>query len=300
MAILTDQNGVPYIINENIIQEPPSAELLFDNLKSLAVSLNSITGINRANLGNVQSTIQSANPSFNVFAVVSHQYNSESLTGTGTASGRITFTKENFAYTTSSPNRLSTGKNIATMSGGINHSIPEIDGKKWMGMAVYDGTNNGFRGIMLWVFLNELISSTGSVTTGTASVTSAADIFFPSNFGINNFRRIYQVVIGPTGNISTSDVSGNAGWIFSSSQNAGSSGYNSTSRFSSDDGTWAFVIGGKNNGESLNWSPPPTYRTTNGYGFGNINSSDLSSVFYWDGSSFQTTNYIGFVFTGDA
>lgn len=300
MAILTDQNGVPYIINENIIQEPPSAELLFDNLKSLAVSLNSITGITRTNLGNVQSTIQSANPSFNVFAVVSHQQNSESLVGTGTASGRITFTKENFAYNTTSSNRLSTGKNIATMSGGINHSIPEIDGKKWMGMAVYDGTNNGFRGIMLWIFLNELISSTGSVTTGTASVTRTSDIFFPSNFGNNNFRRIYQVVIGPTGGLSASNFSGDAGWIFSSSQLANSLGYNSTSRFSSDDGTWAFIIGGKSNGESLNFSPSPTYKTTNGYGFGNFNNVDYSSSLYWDGSLVSTTNYVGFVFTGDA
>jgi hypothetical protein len=296
MAILIDKNGLPYIFTDNIIEEPTSSGILFDNLKSLAVSLNSITGITRTNLGNVQSTIQNANPSFNVFAVTSHQNNSESLVGVGTASGRVSFTKENFAYNTSSSNRLSTGKEILNMSGGSNHSISEIDGKKWMACAIYDGSTNGFRGILLWVFLNQLITSTGTVITGTASVTRTSDIFFPASFGTDRYRRIYQVVIGPGGGLSASNVSGNAGWIFSSSQNSNSNGYNATSRFSADDGTWAFILGGKSNGET----PGPSYRTTNGYGFGNYNSSDISSALYWAGVSLASTNYVGFVFTGDA
>jgi hypothetical protein len=300
MAVLIDKNGLPYIFPENIIEEPSSTGILFDNLKSLAISLNSITGITRTNLGNVQSTIQNANSSFNVFAVTSHQINSENLVGVGTASGRITFTKENFAYNTSSSNRLSTGKEIVSMSGGINYLIPEIDGKKWMACAIYDGTTNGFRGILLWVFLNEIITSAGAVITGTGSVTKTSDIFFPSNFGSDRYRRIYQVVIGPGGGLSASNVTGNAGWIFSSSQNTNSNGYNATSRFSADDGTWAFVIGGKNNGEAVGQSTVPTYRTTNGYGFGNFNSTDSSSALYWNGVSVPTTNYVGFVFTGDA
>ena len=295
MAILVDKNGLPYIFNDNIIEEPPSTGIIFDNLKSLAISLNSLTNITRTNLGTVQSTIESANPSFNVFAVVSHQQNSESLVGTGTASGRITFAKENFAYTTSTPNRLSTGKPIVNMSGGVNYSIPEIDGKKWMGMAVYDGTNIGFRGIMLWIFLGGLITATGSVISNTASVTRTSDIFFPSGFG-ENYRRIYQVIIGPGGGLSASDVSGNAGWIFSDMQNSSSAGYNATSRFSADDGVWAFILGGKTNGDL----PGPNYRTTNGYGLGNYNSSDITSILYWAGLSINTTNYVGFVFTGDA
>ncbi len=300
MAILIDKNGLPYIFPDNIIEEPSSSGILFDNLKSLAVSLNSIKNITRTNLGNVQTTIQSANPSFNVFAVTSHQINSENLVGVGTASGRLTFTKENFVYNTSSSNRLSTGKEIVNMSGGINYSIPEIDGKKWMACAIYDGTANGFRGILLWVFLNQVISVTGSVISGTASVTRTSDIFFPSTFGGDRYRRIYQVVIGANGGLSASNITGDAGWIFSSSQNTGPNGYNATSRFSADDGTWAFIIGGKNNGESVGQSVNPTYRTTNGYGFGNQNSSDSSSALYWAGLSVPTTNYVGFVFTGDA
>ncbi len=297
MAIIVDKNGLPYIISDNIIEEPLPSGQIFDNIKTLAVSLNSLTGITRTNLGTVQSTIQSSNSTFNVFAVVSHQLNSESLVGVGTASGRYNFTKENFVYNTSSSNRLSTGKEIANMSGGINYSIPEIDGKKWMGMAVYDGTTNGFRGIMLWVFTNELVTSSNTVITGTASVFRASDIFFPFIFSsTSNYRRIYQVVIGPSGGLSASNVTGNAGWLFSSSQNSSSNGYNNTSRFSADDGTWAFIIGGKSNGEN----PGPSYKVTNGYGFGNYNSSDSSSSLYWAGSNIPSTNYVGFVFTGDA
>jgi hypothetical protein len=297
MAIIVDKNGLPYLISDNIIEEPPASGQIFDNIKSLAVSLNSLTNITRTNLGTVQSTIQSANSTFNVFAVASHQRNSESLQGVSNSSGIVNFTQENFVYNTSSGNRLSTGKTIVDMSGGINSSLPEIDGKKWMGMAVYDGNTNGFKGIMLWIFTNELITSTGGVITGTASITNTSSIFFPGLFtSTNNFRRIYQVVIGNNGSISASNVTGNGGWLFSTSQAPLSTGYNLTSRFSSDDGIWAFVLGGKVNGEA----PGPSYKASNGYGFGNFNSSDASSSLYWAGSSIPTTNYVGFLFTGDA
>ncbi len=297
MAILVDKNGIPYIVSDGIIEEPSASGQIFDNLKTLAVSLNSLTNITRTNLGAVQSTIHNSNSTFNVFAVVSHLKNSESLTGTGTASGRRILTQENFIYNTSDGNKLSTGKTIADMSGGINYSIPEIDGKKWMAMAVYDGSTNGFRGIMLWVFLNELITSTNSVISNTASVTNAVSIFRPSIFtNTNNYRRIYQVVIDKSGGLSASNFSGNAGWLFSSAQNSGVNGYNSTNLFSADDGTWAFIIGGKVNGDQ----PGPSFKTTNGYGFGNYNNTDSTSNLYWNGTNVISTNYVGFVFTGDA
>jgi hypothetical protein len=299
MAILVDNTGLPYYVSDSVIEEPSSSGIIFDNLKSLSVSLSLLTNITRTNLGNVQSTIQNTNPCFNVFAVVSHQLNSESLVGVGTASGKVIFTKENFAYNTSSANRLSTGKTIVDMSGGINYSLPEIDGKKWMACAIYDGSTNGFRGILLWVFLNQTITTAGTVSA-TGSITRTSEIFYPSTFGLNTFRRVYQVVIGPSGGLSASNVSGNAGWVFSSSQNAGSAGYNAVSRFSADDGVWAMVVGGKNNGESVGFTPTPTYKTTNGYGFGNFNSSDFSSNLYWNGVNISSTNYVGFVFTGDA
>jgi hypothetical protein len=296
MAILVDKNGLPYLIGDNIIEEPISTNIIFDNLRSLARSLSQLSGINRTNLGAVQSTIQNTNSTFNVFAVVSHQENSESLVGTASSNGKVNFTKENFSYATSSSNRLSTGKNISNMSGGINSSLPEIDGKPWMGCAVYDGGSNGFMGILLWVFMNDIISSTGSVISGTATITRASDIFYPSNMGaLSRYKRIHQVVIGPGGGISASNVTGDGGWIFSSNQNSTTLGYNQINRFSSDDGIWAMKIGGKVDGDK-----GPGYRETGGYGFGNYNSSDFTSLLYWNGTLVSSTNYIGFVFTGDA
>ena len=129
MAILV-QNGQVYHISDSIMQEPEPSGQIFDNLKSLSVQLASKTNITNSNFSDVQATIQSANSTFNVFAVATHGQNSESLQGVGTASGRINFTAPRFSYATSNSNRISTGKNIADMSGGVNSSIPEIDGKK--------------------------------------------------------------------------------------------------------------------------------------------------------------------------
>lgn len=273
---------------------PPSGGQIFDNLLTLSTSLNSLTNITSTSFGSVQSVIQSADTSFNVFAVATHSSNSESLLGVGSAGGKTTFTSSRFVYNTSASNILSTGNTIVDMSGGSNNSLPIIDGKKWMAMAVYDGTTNGFRGILLWVFTGDSISSGDVVTSGGRIITNTRSIFAPA-LSAGNFARIYQVVIGKTGNIITSNTSGNAGWNYSDGQIPGLlTGYNSTSRFSSDDGFWSFVIGGKVNGNS-----GPSYQTTNGYGFGNVNSTDVSSQLYW-GSSVSGTNYVGFIFTGDA
>ncbi len=293
MAIIV-QNGEVFQISDNIIEEPPPAGVIFDNLKSLAVQLASQQNISKSNFGSVQSLIQGANPTFNVFAVASHEQNAESLVGTGTASGRVNFTTTRFAYNTSSSNILSTGKTIADMSGGLNSSLPQLDGKKWMANAVFDGTTNGFLGILLWVFTNSVINSSGTVV-GSQTVSTAATIFHPSSSFTTNFRQIYQAVISPTGGVSASNVTGSAGWVFSSGQVTSSTGYRITNYFSADDGIWAFVLGGRVNGD-----PGPTFKTTNGYGFGNQNSSDISSNLYWAGSSVNSTSYVGFIFTGDA
>lgn len=267
---------------------------VFGNLLSLSSSLNALTSISASNLGTVQSTIQAANSSFNVFAVATHNANAESLSGTAAAGGKATLAAGRFVYNSSASNILSTGNNIVDMSGGGNNSLSIIDGKKWMAMAVYDGTTNGFRGILLWIFTGDSINNVNAVTTGGRTITTTKSIFQPA-LASPNFARIYQVVIGTSGNILASNTSGNAGWNYSDGQNPGATtGYNGTTRFSADDGFWAFILGGKVNGNA-----GPSYQTTNGYGLGNNNSTDPSSVLYW-GSSVTGTNYVGFVFTGDA
>ena len=272
-----------------------SSGSIFDNLLTLSSSLNALTSISASNLGTVQSTIQAADSSFNVFAVATHNANSENLSGTAAAGGKTTLSAGRFVYNSSASNILSTGNTIVDMTGGANNSLSAIDGKKWLAMAVYDGTTNGFRGILLWIFTNDSITSGNVVTTGGRTITTTKSLFQPA-LATLNYARIYQVVIGPSGNVLASNTSGNAGWNFSAGQapNA-TTGYRLTTSFSSDDGFWAFVLGGKVDADSGG----PSYQTTNGYGFGNVNSTDASSALYW-GSLVTGTNYVGFIFTGDA
>lgn len=268
-------------------------ESILDNLVSLASSLDSLSASD-TDYSTVQSTIESANSSFNTFAVVSVNNVAESLTGQGTADGKHTFVSNNprFVYNTSASNILSTGNDIVDMTGGTNNSLSQIDGLKWMAGAFYD--NGSFRGILVWVFTNDLISSTNVVTTNGHPVVNTKDIFYDDNAG-SSYNRIYQVVIESTG-IVASDVIGNAGWNFSNNQVPSTAGYNATTRFASDDGLWAFILGGKCDGNS----PGPDYRTTNGYGFGNYNGGDGSTQFYWAGVNFGVANQVAFMFTGDA
>ena len=53
---------------------------IFENLKTLAVSLDALTSITNSNLGSVQSTIEGADESFHVFAVIGTNVLAESLT----------------------------------------------------------------------------------------------------------------------------------------------------------------------------------------------------------------------------
>lgn len=274
---------------------PPAGTGIFDDLLTLSTSLNALTSITSSNFGTVQITIQAANNSFNVFAVATHTNNSESLQGVSAAGGKTTFTTPRFVFNSSASNILSTGKTIVDMDGGSDHSLSAIDGRKWMAMAVYDGTTNGFRGILLWVFTGDTISSTNVVTSGGRTITDARSIFAPT-LGATTFARIYQVVIGTSGDVLASNTGGNAGWNFSDGQIAGAAtGYRLTSVFSADDGFWAFVLGGKVNGNS-----GPDYKVSNGYGFGNFNSNDSSSQLRWAGTAIAGTSYVGFIFTGDA
>ena len=266
---------------------------IFENLQTLAVSLDALTSITNSNFGSVQSTIEGADGSFHVFAVVGYGNMAESLQGIGASGGTTSFSALRFVYNSSASNILSTGNTIVDMSGGPNSVI---DGNKWMAMALYDASTNGFKGIMLWVFTDDLINSSNSVTTDGHTVTTAKSIFYPDNAAYS-YNRIYAVVIGDDGSVDYSDYDGNVGWNFSNGQSPGSTtGYYNTSIFSRDDGLWAFRLSGnKVDGNS----PGGTYSTTNGFGVGNYDASDSAGNIYWNGTSTSTTNYVGFVFTGD-
>lgn len=258
-------------------------------------SLKLITSVTNTNFKNVQSTIQASNQTFNVFAIATKNYNSEALPGFGSATGKYTFSTPGFVYNTSNSNILSTGNQIGYINDGGNYSLPEIDGKRWMAAAIYDGTTNGFLGILMWIFTNDIIDISNNIVTDGKIVTSTKSIFDPT-LSDNVYMRTYQIVIGPSGNIIASDVIGNSGWAYSNNQFPNNvTGYYSTSQFSYDDGIWSFVLGGKTDGNA-----GPDYKTTNGYGFGNYNLSDETARLYWNGSEVISNNYVAFMFTGDA
>lgn len=265
---------------------------IFENLKTLAVSLDALTSITNSNLGSVQSTIEEADNSFHVFAVIGTNDLAESLAGTGASGGTTSFSSLKFVYNTSASNILSTGNTIVDMTGGPNSVI---DGNKWMAMAFYDGSA-GFKGILLWIFTDDLINSSNSITADGHTVTTAKSIFYPDNSG-SSYNRIYALVIGDDGAVDYSDYDGNVGWNFSNGQAPGSStGYNSTSRFASDDGTWGFRLSGnKVDGNS----PGPSLYGSNGFGIANYDGGDGRTYYYWNGSSVSNSTYVGFVFTGD-
>ena len=254
--------------------------------------MDALTSITNSNLGSVQSTIEGANGSFHVFAVIGNNDLSESLGGTSASGGTTSFSSLRFVYNSSASNILSTGNTIAAMTGGPNSVL---DGNKWMAMALYDGSTNGFKGIMLWVFTDDLINNSNSVTTDGHTVTTAKSIFYPDNSS-SSWNRIYAVVIGDDGAVDYSDYDGNVGWNFSNTMEPNSTtGYNSTSRFSADDGFWAFRM----NGNKVDGNYAGDYKSTYGFGVGNYNGGDSVAQIYWNGSATSTSNYVGFVFTGD-
>ena len=265
---------------------------IFSDLQTLAVSLDGISSITNSNLGSVQSTIEAANSTFHVFAVIGNNDLGESLSGTGASGGTTSFSSPKFVYNTSASNILSTGNTIVDMTGGPNSVI---DGNKWMAMAFYDGSA-GYKGILLWVFTDDLINNGNTVTTDGHTITTAKSIFYPDNASYS-YNRIYALVIGDDGSVDYSDYNGNVGWNFSNSQAPGSStGYNSTSRFASDDGTWGFRLSGnKVDGNS----PGPSLFGSNGFGIANYDGTDSRTFYYWNGISVNNSTYVGFVFTGD-
>ena len=274
---------------------------IFPALLSLVSSLASGSVATGTNFQGVQSTIENADSSFNVFAVVGTGNYAESLAGTGVAGGKRTHTAKGFNYNTSSSNILSTGNTIVDMTGGSGSSLSAIDNKKWMAMAQFDGTN--FDGILLWIFTGDQVNSSGTITSGTRSVTNVKDIFYPAGSGSSNYHHFFPVAIAANGTIYSNTNSGKCGWNFSNGTGAQSTGYNNTSRLSSDDGVWAFVIPTGSNSFYADGNSPganPLNTSNPSFGMGNYNAGDSSNNAYWNGGSTSSSNIVGFVFSGDA
>ena len=275
-----------------------SGDGILQDLIALAQTLSSATVPTPSSVGSIQSTIQSANTSFNTFALVGYNANAEALGGYGQNNfGRRTLTSPGFNYAPSVNNILSTGNTIVDMTGGAAAGLAIIDGKKWMASAQFNGSS--FDGILLWIFTGDAINSQyGTISSGTRTVTNVKSIFYPQGVKNSDHHHFYPIAISPNGSITSNTTSGANGWNYSNNQDPDSTtGYHQNYRFANDDGLWGFRIGGFADGNNSSYS----IFTTNGYGIGNLNGGDTSQPYsYWNGSqSSSNNNFLGFIFSGD-
>jgi len=106
-------------------------------------------------------------------------------------------------------------------------------------------------------------------------------------FSPNQNRNLYTYVLNADGTDAT-DTSGNTSTIYSDGQFPNSNGYNSTSRFASDDGCWGFRTGvSRLDGNG----GPYLYQGNSAYGCENRNSWDGGNQDYMWNTRTSTTSY---------
>ena len=161
----------------------------------------------------------------------------------------------------------------ATLENSDGFSTGALNGYPYMGVAGF--SSNGFEGMAAMMYRDY-------------SSASLRDFFAP-----NQNRNLYCYVLNANGS-EVIDTSGNTSTIYSDGQSPNSNGYNSTSRFASDDGSWGFSIGTSrldgNGGPYLNDN------TSNAYGVENRNGGDGTSGFYWGAASNSSSTTHGFYF----
>ena len=149
-----------------------------------------------------------------------------------------------------------------------------LDGYPYMIFAGYDGSN--YRGIAFMAYRDY------------TTPTPLKDFWYPMND-----RNLYCYVLNADGS-TVEDVSGNTSTYYSDGQYPNSNGYNSTSRFASDDGSWGFRIGTQR--LDGNGGPYLSQDSSKSYGCENRNSGDTCcpEMFWGPQSNTGTTNYTFF------
>ena len=149
-----------------------------------------------------------------------------------------------------------------------------LDGYPYMIFAGYDGSN--YRGIAFMAYRDY------------TTPTPLKDFWYPMND-----RNLYCYVLNADGS-TVEDVSGNTSTYYSDGQYPNSNGYNSTSRFASDDGSWGFRIGTQR--LDGNGGPYLSQDSSKSYGCENRNSGDscCPEMFWGPNSNTSTTNYTFF------
>lgn len=141
----------------------------------------------------------------------------------------------------------------------------------------------GFAGFANGSYLGILLTAYTQYGSGT----ELKDLFYP-----NQNRNLEAFYLQPNGT-ETSFTTANSLTIFSDNQQPGTNGYNTTSRFSADDGTWGYAPGLTLDGNGGSYVSDATGH----FGINNANGGDTSaSVLYWNGVAQTGNDYKLYVF----
>ena len=201
---------------------------------------------------------------YTTIAVIGYSNVAESLVGTNSS-----LTGFGFRY-----DLWDSSTNYMDLSGGFTNST--LNGYPYLAYAGFNA--NTFYGTAVAMYRDY-----------TSATTLLKNLWYP-----NQDRELYTHVRNANGT-TVEDTSGNTSTIYSDNQQPNTNGYNLTSRFSRDDGSWGF----RNGLTRLdgNGGPYLSQGSSNAYGCENPNAGDTAANdFYW-GSLSVSTNYKFYVFT---
>lgn len=210
------------------------------------------------------STVVSAieNLGYTVIAVPTYNGMAEQLSGT------------NATITTAGRFRYDIFDEVNELETSEGFSNATLNGFPYICMAGFD--NNQFYGTIAMMYRD--------YGTGT----QLKNLWSP-----NQYRSLYAYVLNANGT-NKEYTSTASSTIFSDNQQPNSNGYNTTSKFAADDGTWGFRNASALDG---NGGPYLSQTSTDRYGCENPNSSDVAaSNFYWDNILNTSTTYKFYVF----
>lgn len=259
--------------------------LAWDALASTYTLTGANVGTAYVNIGANATALESASPLLKM--VASPRFGALSEVMTGNSGATITATGQ-FLYSAAWDSNAALGT--------IEGLHPDLDGKHFLGLTYYctattnitaRSTTNGYVGTVLWAFTNPIYNS--------------LDMVF-RNEAASNFKSMRVAIVS---NGAVTVLPNTSGWNFSNNQQSltnGTRGYNLTTRFSADDGTWGVNTAGTLNVDGN--SPGPTMNAAyNSYGFINYNAADSSAVssgMYWGGQFATPVTPLAYVFTSFA
>lgn len=161
---------------------------------------------------------------------------------------------------------------------------PQYNGKREMLIAAFDST--GYVGILSMLFHgNNGTNDATVVPTTIPQIFTIMDGPAAQNDVTATRWVMYAVAYNYRLDETVEDDTGTTLWQLSDGQNPTADGYYGTNRLSFDDGFWGLKIGG-----NLQGNEGTSVVSTDTYGIGNMNNSDINAQSNWGNTTLSTTN----------